>query len=485
MTPRATCGILGVLPHQGLRSHLVERSLRQLDASVHFSQEATLDALGHTLTHSRIGAVLASCGVLEQRTRKFTMTLAVLLCIAMNLFTEEAIDDVLVKLLQGSRFLRPDDAFEAAGASAIAQRRQQLGVAPLVALFREVCRPLAVPKTRDAFLLGFRLMAIDGTTEDLPDTLANSRYFGRQTGSRGDSAFPQVKAVYLCECGTHAICDAGFWPYAVSERVGGVRLLRSVGPGMLVMWDRGFHSYDMCAGCRKRDAHFLARVPAYVQLKPLRRLSDGSYLAQLRPSDYQRRKRGEGLLVRVIEYTIDDPARPGHGEHHRVITSLLDEVAYPAQALACAYHERWEIEITIDETDTHQRRPRQPLRSRTPLGVLQELYGLLLAHYAIRAVMHEAALVADVAPDRLSFVHAVRLLRNATFEFQIIAESQKCAWYDRLLKDIGREQLPVRDNRCNPRVIKRKMSNFNLKRDKHRCWPQPTKPFAEAVVIVN
>lgn len=462
----------------------MERSLRQVDPSGHFTQEATLDALGHTLVRSRIEGVLASVGVQGQRTRKLTMVMAVLLCIAMNLFTEEAIDDVFVKLVQGPRFLRPNEEVEAAGASAICQRRQQLGVAPMVALFREVCHPQATPNTRDAFLLGWRLMAIDGTTEDVADTPANARYFGRQTGPRGDSAFPQVRAVYLCECGTHAMCDAGFWPYAVSERVGGLRMLRSVGPGMLVMWDRGFHSYDMCARCLQRQAHFLARVPAHVRLTPIRRLSDGSYLAYLTPSEYHRRKRGERLIVRVIEYTLDDPTRPGHGERHRLITSLLDEVAYPAQTLACAYHERWEVEITIDETDTHQRRPRQPLRSRTPLGVLQELYGLLLAHYAIRAVMHEAALRVDVAPDQLSFVNAVRILRNAVFEFQIVAEAQKAAWYDRLLKAIGREQLPERDNRCNPRVVKRKMSNFDLKREQHRHWPQPTKPFAQTIVIL-
>lgn len=462
----------------------MERSLRQVDPSGHFTQEATLDALGHTLVRSRIEGVLASVGVQGRRTRKLTMVLAVFLCIAMNLFTEEAIDDVFVKLVQGPRFLRPNEEVEAAGASAICQRRQQLGVAPMVALFREVCHPQATPNTRDAFLLGWRLMAIDGTTEDVADTPANARYFGRQTGPRGDSAFPQVRAVYLCECGTHAICDAGFWPYAVSERVGGLRVLRSVGPGMLVMWDRGFHSYDMCARCLQRQAHFLTRVPAHVRLTPIRRLSDGSYLAYLTPSEYHRRKRGERLIVRVIEYTLDDPTRPGHGERHRLITSLLDEVAYPAQTLACAYHERWEVEITIDETDTHQRRPRQPLRSRTPLGVLQELYGLLLAHYAIRAVMHEAALRVDVAPDQLSFVNAVRILRNAVFEFQIVAEAQKAAWYDRLLKAIGREQLPERDNRCNPRVVKRKMSNFDLKREQHRHWPQPTKPFAQTIVIL-
>jgi len=463
----------------------MERSLRPIEPFVHLTQEATLDALGHTLARSRLEAALNAVGVVEHRARKLTMVLAVLLCIAMNLFTEEAIDDVLVKLLQGPRFLRPDDEVEMASASAICQRRRQLGVAPMVAVFREVCHPLATPDTCDAFLFGLRLMAIDGTTEDVTDTPANAKYFGRQHGSRGDSAFPQVRAVYLCECGTHAICDAGFWPYEASEREGGLRMLRTVDAGMLVMWDRGFHSYDMCTQCaRQRQAQFLGRVPSNVRLTPIRRLSDGSYLAYLRPSEYQRRKQGEQLLVRVIVYTINDPGRSGHGQQHRLVTSLLDEVAYPAHTLAVAYHERWEIEITIDETDTHQRRPRQPLRSRTPLGVLQELYGLLLAHYAIRAVMHEAALQAHVAPDRLSFVNTVRILRSAVFEGQIVAQSQQAAWRERLLHDIAREQLPQRDNRCHPRVVKRKMSNFDLKREQHRRWPQPTKCFAEAVVIL-
>jgi Insertion element 4 transposase N-terminal/Transposase DDE domain len=460
------------------------RSLRQLDPAVHFTEEATLDALGQTLARPRIEAVLQSLGVREQRTRKLTMVLTLLLCIAMNLFTEEAIDDVLLKLLQGPRFLRPDDDLEPASAGAICQRRQQLGVAPLAALFHEVCQPLAIAETKDAFLFGLRLMAIDGTTEDVPDTAVNAAYFGRSTGARGDSAFPQVKAVYWCECGTHAICDAEFYPYAVSERVGGLQLLRALTPEMLAMWDRGFHSFDMCAQCRVRQAHFLARASTALKLTPIQHLSDGSYLAYVRPSQYARRKRGECLLVRVIEYTIDDPTRPGHGQRHRLLTSWLDELAYPAKVLACAYHERWEVEITIDETNTHQRRPRQPLRSRTPQGVLQELYGLLLAHYAIRAVMHEAALRAEVAPDRLSFVNALRILRQAVFEFQIIAPSQQRAWYERLLQDIGREQLPERDQRCNPRVVKRKMSNFALKRDVHRHSPKPTKPFAEVIVIL-
>lgn len=463
----------------------MERSLRQIEPSVHWTQEISLDILSQIISQSRIEAVLTDLNVHELRVRKLTMPLTVLLCIAMNLFTEEAIDDVMGKLIAAPRFLRPENDIEAAGASAICQRRKQLGVAPMVALYKEVCRPMATPETRDAFLFGLRLVAIDGTVEDVADTPANSSYFGRQNGSRGNSAFPQMRCVYLCECGTHAICDAGAWSYSTGERKGGLRMLRSVGPGMLTLWDCGFHSYDMCDRCfRQQKAHFLGRVPSHVRFTPIRRLPDGSYLAYIQPSEYHRRKAGERLLVRVIEYTIDDPGRTGHGQRHRLVTSLLNYKLYPAHTLAVAYHERWEVEITIDETDTHQRRPLRPFRSRTPLGVLQEFYGLLLAHYAIRSLMHEAALQSDVAPDRLSFVNSVRIIRDAVFQAQIVAPSQSAAWRQRLLQDISRELLPKRDNRSNPRVVKRKMSKFDLKREKHRHWLQPTKSFAESVVLL-
>lgn len=247
----------------------MERSLRQLEPSVHWTQEIRLDMLSQVVSRSRIEAVLARVGVSELRVRKLTMTLTVLVCIAMNLFTEEAIEDVMTKLIAGPRFLQLADDLEAAGASAICQRRAQLGVAPMASLYREVCHPLATGSTRDAFLFGLRLMAIDGTVEDVADTPANSRYFGRQSGSRGDSAFPQMRCVYLCECGTQAICDAGAWSYTAGERKGGLRMLRLIGPGMLVLWDCGFHSYDMCERCfRVQKAHFLGRVPSHVRFAP-------------------------------------------------------------------------------------------------------------------------------------------------------------------------------------------------------------------------
>jgi hypothetical protein len=186
-------------------------------------------------------------------------------------------------------------------------------------------------------------------------------------------------------------------------------------------------------------------------------------------------------LVRVIEYTIDDPNRPGHEEHHRLITSLLDPALYPAHTLACEYHQRWEVQITIDEVDTHQRRPNLPLRSHKPVGVIQwpqatyrEAFGLLLAHYAVRVVMHEAATQAELDPDRLSFVNALRMIGDAMAEFQMTTPEQWPHLYQRLLKDIARYRLPERENRSNPRVVKRKMSKFKLKREIHRHWPQWT-----------
>ena len=462
----------------------MHRSLRQLMPDVHFSAEASLAALGHTLSAERIAPVLEAFGLQTQRERKLPLGFVVLLIVAMNLFTDNAIDDVLVKLLQGPSFLRPAGAELAASKGAISQRRQQVGVRPLVALVRAICRPLATPHTLGAFLFNLRLMAIDGTVEDVADTPENAAYFGYARGRRGQSAFPQVDVLYLCESGTHAICDVGFWPHHGKERTYARRLLRSVGPGMLLMADAGLHSYDFCAGCVQRGAHFLDRVSGQLKLQPIQRLPDGSYLAELRPSDYSRHKR-EALVVRVIDYQLDDPGWSGHGQRRRLITSLLDSARYPAHALACAYHERWEIELTIDEVDTHQRLPRHPLRSRTPLGVLQELYGLVLAHYAIRVVMHEAALRAGCDPERLSFTKTLRLLRCAVFEAQIVAREQFDGWYGQLLDRIGRLRLPARDNRCNPRVVRRKMSNFDLKRDKHRQVLQPTKSFAEAVVILG
>jgi len=458
--------------------------IREIEVESKFSSQLTLEAIGQPVPMNEIKAVLREEGAQEMRERKLNMAVVVLLVIAMNIYTHLSIGHVMRKMAQGLRFIWPDPTYRLPKDNAITYRRYQLGARPLVALFHRVCRPMATERTRGAFLFGLRLMAIDGTVEDVPDTPENAAVFGRHHGDRGDSAFPQVRGVYLVECGTHAIVDAGFWPCRISERVGGFRMLRSVEPGMLVMWDRGLHDYDMIAAVRRRGAHVLSRLPSNIKPKRVRRLPDGSYLAYLYPSDYKRRKRGQRLLVRIIEYTLTDPALPGYGEDHRLITTLLDHKASPALDLACAYHERWESELVIDEMDTHQRLVGGTLRSLKPVGVIQELYGLLIAHYAIRSLMHEAALQAGVDPDRLSFVHALRVIHDAIPEFQMTVPDQLPQLYARLLRDIADGRLPPRRLRSNPRVVKRKMSKFRLKRPEHSHWPQPTYPFRQAVALI-
>jgi hypothetical protein len=459
-------------------------SVRQIDAERKFCDQLTMEALAHALPPDTLHAVLHEHGAVAVRHRKLSMPVVVWVIIAMHLFAHLAIGDLLAKLAHSLRFIGPDFDYTFPVPSALTYRRYQLGVRPLEALFHRVCQPMATPQTKGAFLGGLRLMAIDGTVENLPDTPENQAAFGRPGTDRGQGAFPQVLGVYLCECGTHGVVDAGFWPCHTSERKGASRLLRSVGPGMLLMWDRGLHSYAMLAKARHRGAHVLGRLKANIRPQWIRTLSDGSWLGWLWEVDERGRRTRRRQMVRVIEYTLVDPARPGHGELHRLITTLLSAQEYPAQELVVAYHERWEIETTIDEQQTHQRLALRPLRSRKPVGVIQELYGLLIGHYLIRFLMHEAALEAGIDPDRISFVHALRLIGEAISDFEIASPERLPALYGRLLRDIVAGRLPERRNRSNPRVVKRKMSNFPLKRDPHRRWPQPTRTFQEAVCLI-
>ena len=458
--------------------------LRDFVEETTFSRELDIEAIAGAVPKPVIEEVLNQMDALEQRERKLNMVQVIFILISMNLFAHLSIGDTIRKVAQGLRFVWDDPDYPVPKANALSYRRYQLGAKPLVSLFHSVCNPVATPQTQGAFLFGLRLMAIDATVEDAPDTPENVAAFGKPSASRGEAAFPQVKGVYLVECGTHAIIDAGFWPCRVSERVGAVRMLRSLQPDMLVMWDRGLHDFDMFVGARNHGAHVLSRLPSYVKPAKVHSLCDGSYVAYIYPSEYKRRRKGEAMLVRIIEYTLTDPALPGYGEVHRLITTLLDPKACPALDLVCAYHERWEVEITIDEIDTHQRLCPRTLRSLKPVGVIQELYALLIGHYAVRSLIHDAACQAEVDPDRISFVHALRVIQDAIPEFQMVAPESHPQLHSRLLRDIASGLLPERRNRTNPRVVKRKMSNFHLKREEHRQWPQPSVPFRQAVALI-
>lgn len=457
--------------------------IRQIGADESLSAHLALDALGDIIPPTVLAEVIAQHGVEEERDRKLPAVATLVLCIAMNLYAQEALPAVFRHVVAGLRWLWPTPKDLRVSKSAISQARYRLGAQPLVSLFHRVCQPLATPDTPGAFLFGLRLMAFDGTMVDLADTPANVAAFGRHSTSRGASAWPQAQLVALCESRTHAICDAGLWPHNHGEDAGVRRLLRSVTPGMLVLSDRGLHSYDLLAATVGRGAAILNRVPSHLRPQVITTLADGTQLVRLRPSDGQRRRRGEHLVVRLIRYTLDDPCRVGHQQEHRLVTSLLDPATAPAEELIVAYHTRWEIELTIDEFVTHQP-PVLPLRSKLPVGVVQELYGLLIAHYLVRAVMVDAAATVSLAPTRMSFLESLRLIRAALPDVQRTAPEQHALIYAALLADIAAAALPPRANRINPRVVKQKMSNFPVKRPAHRDWPQPTKPFRDTIQML-
>lgn len=378
--------------------------------------------------------------------------------------------------------------------SSLCLARKRLGVAPLRRLFERVVRLLAMPWTPGAFYHGWRLMAVDGTVYNVPDSKANAQAFGRPSGGpRGDDAFPQVRKLSLVEVGTHG--EVAFVAKGIKEPDSGEQrllpgLLRHLGAGMLLLWDRGFFSYALWKAVTGQGTQLLTRVKSRLVLRPVQGLVDGSCLSKLYPCDHERRHDRQGIVVRVIRYRLNDPQRVGHGHEHVLLTTLLDAVASPALELVLLYHERWEIELVFDAQKTHQNPWRvtksADLRSETPLGVLQELYALSLGHFVVRSVMAEAAATEQLDPDRLSFVGCLQILRCRMPECPDPSSQSFASWYRGLLEEVSRERTDaVRRNRINPRVVKVKMSKFKKKRPEHRPVPPLQKTFIESVVMVR
>jgi hypothetical protein len=373
------------------------------------------------------------------------------------------------------RWLQPFRKGATPRRTTLCEARKRLGVAPMRLLTEQVIRLQGKPTTPGAFYRGMRTMALDGFVVDVPDTPSNERAFGRPGSSRAPAAFPQARVLSLCETGSHVLWRSLIKPCSRGEVTMAHYLLRFLQKDMLLLWDRNFLSYQTVAEVRQRGAHLLARIKSNLIFEPIRELADGSYLAKLYRSAADRRKDCNGILVRIIEYTFNDPGRPGSGEPHRLLTTLLDEVLDPARTLIVLYHERWEEELTIDELKTHQRE-RPVLRSQTPAGVVQELYGLLLGHYVIRVLMQEAASVNGIDPQRLSFTATLKILRCRLPECPASRRGLR-QWYRNLVEEVAEEVLEERRDRINPRVIKRKMSNWRKKRPEHRNHPQPRKHF--------
>lgn len=419
--------------------------------------------------------------------RKCTLTHDVILWVvlAMGLFTDMPIRQVF----KHARRLRAGE--ETPHRSSLCVARQRLGVAPVRHLFTQIARPLAKPTTPGAFYGGYRLMGIDSTVLDVPDTPANEAAFGRPSvgGPRGEGAFPQVRKLSLVELGTHVEVAMAIKHVHCGERTMVAALLRHLCAAMLLLLDRGFFSYDLWRQLNSQGVKLLARVIKNSILQPIRELSDGSYLAKIYKSPSDRKNDRDGILVRVIRYTLDDPQRVGHGEVHILLTNLFDEALYPAEELIILYHERWEQELVYDEQKTHQdpRRASKPaqLRSETPAGVIQEIYALSLGHFVIRSLMFQAAETVQLDPDSLSFTGCFQILRCRLPECRSSTPQAFEDWYKALLWEMQNERTEDRRNRINPRVIKRKMSKWKKKRPAHRRLPPMKKTFKESVVMLR
>jgi hypothetical protein len=387
-----------------------------------------LGVLTRLVTRELVDDVLASTGRREQRKRLLPARAVVYFVLALALFYGDSYEEVMRKLVQGLSWLAIwKKEWRVPTPSALAQARERLGSEPLRELFERVAVPCAQLSTAGAWLAGRRLMSLDGVELDAPDTPANAGYFGRASHKTGTSAFPKVLVMALAECGTHAVTAVETGTANGAEQPLAAALARRPGnlaPGMLVTADRGLYSYDLCQAVLAAGADFCLRVTATLDLPVLAWLPDGSYrsyIAEPRAKNATRNRNRllagtmsitelPGVHVRVVDY--DVPGRGDKGEVITVVTSVAGHEDMTAADLAAAYHERWEIELAFDEMETHQRGPAVILRSRSPDLVLQELYGLLITHYAIRQLMTEAAGQAELDPDRLSFTRTLNVVRR-------------------------------------------------------------------------
>jgi hypothetical protein len=381
-----------------------------LPAGIRLSDHISLGVIAKTFPLEEVRQVLAATGKAGERERDLPAHVMVHHAIALALYMSASTREVLRCLLEGLRWLWGAEAVRVAGKSGISQARTRLGEAPLRRLHEQVVRPIATPATKGAWYRTWRLVSLDGSCLDVADTAANGVAFGRPGASRGESAFPQLRFVALVENGTHVLFGARLGGFEEGETTLARDALPALQPGMLCLADRQFFGHALWQEAAATGADLLWRVKRNLRLPRETVLGDGSYLTTIYPSEKNRRHRAEGVRVRVVEYRLEGiaDAEP----LYRLVTTILDPAQAPATDLAALYHERWEIEGALAELKTHLRGARIVLRSKTPALVRQEFWGLLLAHFAVRGLMHEAALRVGEDPDRLSFLHAVRVVRR-------------------------------------------------------------------------
>ena len=398
------------------------RTVAELPKGTRITDHISLGVLTKTFPLDRVNAAVAAAGKASRRQRDLPAHVVLYYVIALTLYMQVSYREVLRCLLEGIKWLLgPEWEVKVAGKSGISQARTRLGWEPLKLLHDELVAPIAVKKTKGAWYRHWRLVSVDGSTMDVADNQDNEKAFGRPAASRGSSAYPQMRFVSLVENGTHVLFGTQPGGYHEGEITLAHKVLPSLKKGMLCLADRNFFGFDLWKKARATGADLLWRVKKNLRLPCEKRLPDGSYLSTIYRSDKDRRRGANGICVRVIEYTLEGVADAE--PIYRLVTSILDPDQAPAKELAALYHERWEIETALDELKTHLRGSKIVLRSKTPDLVRQEFYGLMMTHFAVRGLMHEAALQAGEDPDRLSFLHAVRVVRRKLPQFVAIPPS--------------------------------------------------------------
>lgn len=398
------------------------RTLAKLPAGSRITDYISLGVIAKYFPVEKVHSILKETERASVRQRDLPAHVVVYYVIALALYMRSSYREVLRCLLEGVQWLMdPSAQVKVAGKSGISQARRRLGAAPLQALHDSVVVPVAVPETRGAWYRQWRVVSLDGSTLDVADTVENDKAFGRPGASRGSSAYPKIRFVGLLENGTHVLFATRMADYATDEIKLAEEVVPALGKGMLCLADRFFPSYKLWQQASQTGAQLLWRTRQNARLDVDRRFRDGSYLSRIYGSTSDRRNQRKGIVVRVIDYRLQNvkDAEPVY----RLITTILDPRQAPARELALLYHERWEIETALDELKTHLRGAQIVLRSKTPELVRQEFYGLLMAHFAIRGLMHEAALHAGEDPDRLSFVHSAHVVQRRMARFVAIPPS--------------------------------------------------------------
>lgn len=387
------------------------RTAAKLPVGYRVTDLISLGVIAKTFPRKLIADVLSETGKTSIRERDLPSHVVMYYVIALALFMEASYGEVLRWLLEGVRWLLGSaTTIRVASKGGISRARTRLGWEAVKRLHDRVVAPIATAQTKGARYKGWKLVSLDGSTLDVADTEENDSTFGRPTSSRGTSAYPQIRFVSLVENGTHVLFGTEMGEYADGEITLAKKLIHHLKPGMLCLADRYYFNYELWTTA-KAEADLLWRVKKDVALPCEKQLPDGSYLSTIYPADKKKKRRKlDGIQVRVIEYRL--AGVPDAEAEYRLITTILDPEQAPATELAALYHERWEIETALAELKTRLRGGRIVLRSKTPNLVIQEFFGLMMAHFAIRGLMHEAALKADEDPDRLSFLHAVRVIRR-------------------------------------------------------------------------